>query len=121
MNKSLKIWNRDFNLKVVFDCFDNEEITETQKQSIEDFLKNSTIYSDPRKILEYCKKDDNTIDVGSNPFRYVMPKSLYVVRTTDNTRVVAILCDYKFDVEHGIAVIYKNEKFDKICKQDDIL
>ena len=38
-----------------------------------------------------------------------------------NSRVVAIMCNYKFDMEHGIAIVFKNEMFSKIVSQDIIL
>ena len=33
-------------------------------------------------------------------------------------RVFAILCNYKFDIEHGLAVVYENEKFKTVGAQD---
>ena len=33
----------------------------------------------------------------------------------------AIMCNYKFDMENGIAVVFENEKFSDIGKQDIIL
>lgn len=35
---------------------------------------------------------------------------LYVPRT--DKRVIAVICNFKFDIENGIAVVYKNERFE---------
>lgn len=56
----------------------------------------------------------------NNIFKYVAPKYLYVARNNEK-HVVAIMCNYKFDPENGIAVIFENEKFSKIGMQDIIL
>lgn len=48
-----------------------------------------------------------------------MPKYLFVKREI-NKHVVA-MCNYKFDMEHGIAVVFENEMFSKIVSQDIIL
>ena len=45
---------------------------------------------------------------------------IYVVRAR-NDRSVAIMCDYRFDLEHGIAILFKNEKLEKVGTQDMVL
>ena len=49
-----------------------------------------------------------------------MPKYLYVARDNEN-HIVAIMCNYRYDEENGIAIVFKNEKFLQIGKQDIIL
>ena len=49
-----------------------------------------------------------------------MPDKLYVGRNSKK-RVVTLLCDYKFDLEHGIALMFEDEKLVKIATQDIIL
>ena len=60
---------------------------------------------------------DSSID---NIFKYVMPINIYIPRNK-NKRVTAIMCNYKFDVEHGLAVVFENEVFMVIDAQDIIL
>ena len=36
-------------------------------------------------------------------------------------RIVAILCDYRFDPEHGIAIVYKNETFGYIDEEGAVI
>ena len=55
-----------------------------------------------------------------NIFRYVMPRTPFVTETK-GARRVALLCDYRYDEEHGIAVVFDNEKFAGVMSQDDVL
>ena len=34
---------------------------------------------------------------------------------------ISLLCNYRFDEEHGIAITYENEKLKNIGPQDDVL
>lgn len=49
-----------------------------------------------------------------------MPKSIYAPHDKNAVKV-AIMCNYKFDAEHGIAVIFENGKYKEIGAQDIIL
>lgn len=54
-----------------------------------------------------------------NIFKYIMPKSIFVPRTEQ--KEVAIICNYKYDMEHGIAIVFENERLKEIGMQDIIL
>ena len=56
-------------------------------------------------------------DKIENIFKYVMPKEIFVPHT-EKHRNVAIMCNYKFDIEHGIAVLFENGQFKKVGPQD---
>ena len=125
MNKKrISIWGRQFNLEVCHDCYPGEEILDTQK----DALKN---FSDALPALERAKKEVEQYILKGNPqefahkaldniFKYVMPKSIYVPHDKKH-RVIAILCNYKFDMEHGLAVVFENEHFKMIGPEDIVL
>ena len=124
MNKTMTIWERQYDLPVVFDCFDNEEVLPVQKQALEAFLKAENTIQESKKQLEkyilndeYAEIEGNSID---NIFKYVIPTDLYIPRTLE-TRTVALLCDYRFDEEHGIAIVFENEQFKEIGEQDIVL
>ena len=124
MNKTMTIWGRQYDLPVVFDCFDNEEVLPIQKQALEAFLKAENTIQESKKQLEkyilndeYAEIEGNSID---NIFKYVIPTDLYIPRTLE-TRTVALLCDYRFDEEHGIAIVFENEQFKEIGEQDIVL
>ena len=124
MNKTMTIWERQYDLPVVFDCFDNEEVLPIQKQALEAFLKAENTIQESKQQLEkyilndeYAEIEGNSID---NIFKYVIPTDLYIPRTLE-TRTVALLCDYRFDEEHGIAIVFENEQFKEIGEQDIVL
>ena len=124
MNKTMTIWERQYDLPVVFDCFDNEEVLPIQKQALEAFLKAENTIQESKKQLEkyilndeYAEIEGNSID---NIFKYVIPTDIYIPRTPE-TRTVALLCDYRFDEEHGIAIVFENEQFKEIGEQDIVL
>jgi hypothetical protein len=75
------------------------------------------------KVKEYClshNRDEIGTDVIENIFKYVAPKYLFVPRDEHN-QIVAIMCNYKFDPESGIAIVFENCKFKEIEKQEIIL
>ena len=122
--EKITIWNREFDMEVKYDCYSGEEVLQIQKDAIDAFLKSgSTIDAALDQVKQYCLKN-NKAEIGSdsikNIFKYVVPKYLYVSRNKAN-HVVAIMCNYKFDSENGIAVVFENEKFSKIGMQDIIL
>ena len=124
MTKKISIWGREFDLKVVFDCFDDEEILPIQEQALKSFLKANAAIEDSKKQVEnYILNDDYAeleTDSIDNIFKFVIPTDIYIPRTPE-TRTAALLCDYRFDEEHGIAIVFENERFKEIGTQDIVL
>ena len=123
MNKAIKVWGRDFELRVIFDTYDSEEITDIQKEALDTFIDDSEeLLSSCEELKEYCMKNhsDRIDESIENIFKYVIPVSIYIERN-NKKRVVSLLCNYRFDEEHGIAITYENEKLKHIGPQDDIL
>ena len=124
MNKTITIRERQFDLRVIFDCFDNEEVLPIQEQALKEFLKAENTIQESKNQLEkyilndeYAKIEGDSID---NIFKYVIPTDIYIPRTPEK-RTVALLCDYRFDGEHGIAIVFENEQFKEIGEQDIVL
>ena len=126
MNKAtICIWGRDFNLDIEFEKYSGEIIQHIQEKALNNFLASSAIIDDSKSSVEqYCLKW-NKEDIGSdkidNIFKYVKPKSLYVLRANDNTRTIAIMCAYKFYSDNRIAIVFKNEHFDRVVIDDEII
>ena len=124
MTKKISIWGREFDLKVVFDCFDDEEILPIQEQALKSFLKADAAIEDSKKQVEsYILNDDYAeleTDSIDNIFKFVIPTDIYIPRTPE-TRTAALLCDYRFDEEHGLAIVFENEHFKEIGEQDIVL
>jgi hypothetical protein len=122
---SLKIWGKSLTLKIEFDIYKGEEVTSTQENARDLFLKNAEkLINDCKTDVEkYClKQNKNDInDDIDNILKYVKPKSIFIKRTENNDRVVAVLCSYKFNPDDGIAIIFKNENFLKIGTENIIL
>ena len=48
-----------------------------------------------------------------------MPKSISVPKS--KTRKIAIMCNFKYDMEHGLAIVFENEEFVTVGPQDIVL
>ena len=120
----ITIWDRAFDLSVVYECYAGEEVLDTQKEAFA-MLKNNAKEVDEslEQVKSYVLKtgvDQLADDSIENIFKYVMPKSIFVPHTKKNS-IVAIMCNYKFDMEHGISVVFENGKLKKVGPQDIVL
>lgn len=120
----INIWDRAFDLNVVYECYPGEEVLESQKEAFAMLEDNAEEIADSlAAVIKYVQKNDGGQLAGvaiENIFKYVMPKSIFVPHTKKH-RTVAIMCNYKFDMEHGIAVVFENGKFKKVGTQDVVL
>lgn len=124
MNKEkLSLWNRDFELYISYSCYPGEEITDIQKSAAQEFCDDTSVAV--AALDELKKYVEKTSDTGvkaneiENVFKFVMPKSIFVPRT--DSKIVAIICNYKFDMENGIAVVFENGQLKEIGPQEIIL
>lgn len=123
MRKVIKIWGRKLKLNIDMDCIDDEVVTPIQEEVLSAFLAEKNIIDDALpSVKEYCLKEDELKDRDSieNIFKYVVPKTIFVPRE-DKKKTVAILCNYYFDKEHGIAIVFENNKFKKVTEQDEVI
>lgn len=119
---NIVLWGREFHLPVSYSWYPGEQVTDSQKKSVQDFCAGNNAGEMLEQLKKYvADKSDGQVEVAEidNIFRYVMPKCLYVPRTDDLQ--VAVLCNYKFDMEHGIAIVFKNGRFAEIGAQDIVL
>ena len=118
MSEKLNIWGREFKLDVNYEMVDEEKITTKQKETRESFCNNSKeLLDNPNFIIEYCYKNaGNQIDGKiENIFKYVIPQELFIGEGR-----VCLMCNYRFDLEHGLAIVFENNKLVKVCPQDEI-
>ena len=120
----IKIWGRDFSLKVEYDCFKGETVTNGQNKLLDDLLLNESWIEESKKDVEkFCKKaleKDETNNKKDNMFSYVKPDYIFVKRDDKKPRI-AIMCKYKYDIEHGIAVVFSDKGEISVGIQDIIL
>ena len=119
----MNIWGRDFDLKVEFDCYRGEKVTKSQEEALKKIVKNIDLINKSKKMLEkYCEKSvyaDNENQKKDNVFSYIKPDYIFVKRE-DKPRV-AIMCKYKYDMEHGLAIVFEESGNITIELQDEIL
>ena len=124
MNKvRTQIWGREFELPVIIKQFKGKEITDTQKEAVERLEQNLDIFNLAKDEVEKYIIDNGLKEKGINEidniFKYVIPKSISVPKS--KKRVVALMCNFKFDMEHGLSIIFENEKLKEVGSQDLIL
>ena len=118
----MTIWDRFFSLNVIFECYGEQEPSVGQKIRLDAFTADNSAINNALPVLkQFCLEDEkmNGSNEITNVFKYVSPKSIYVKRN-DNQDIVALLCDYKFDIEHGIAIVFEKGEFKEIVRQGDI-
>ena len=121
MNKILNIWGRDFSLKVTYDAYTGEAVLDIQKEALASFISAADeILASSKEVKQYClEKNGDLIEKPvENIFKYVIPEELFIKRD-EKKRVVMLLCNYRFDEEHGIALTFENEVLKHIGPQDD--
>lgn len=123
-NCKINIWGRVFELPVIYECYSGEEVLDSQKAALAMVEDNTNeIAESLDTVKEYVRKtggDQITDVVIENIFKYVMPKDIFVPHIT-KCRTAAIMCNYKFDMEHGIAVVFEDGKFKEVGMQDIVL
>ena len=119
---NIKIWDRDFEIEVEYYGQLEDEMTKQQKDSLNEFLESGKAVDNSLKELKsYVYQTSNgnlNNDDIDNIFRFVMPKYLYIPKKKDT---IAIMCNYKFDMENGIAVVFEKGKLKCIGAEDVIL
>lgn len=119
-----EIWGRRFELLVTYDCYRGENVTNTQIQAINLFTEKITelTSSAKDKVQDFCaSRCDETIDPHENIFRFLLPRTIYVKRSSNNERVVALLCDFRYDPEYMIAIVFRNEKLYEVTTDSAIM
>lgn len=119
------IWGRELPIKITYDCFEGEEVTEVQKETYEQVMCNLDIILEEAHEMfkNYCFKfyKEQMDDDFENIFRYIKPKELYIKRSSIGKKIAGLLCNFKFDLEHGLVAYIEDGKVTKIDTQDIIL
>lgn len=123
MNKiKLNIWGREFELSIGYQNFPGEEVTKIQEDTLAAIP--SVDFSEARTGVEKYITQYFSTELGdddlSNIFRFVIPKSILIMRS-EEYRLFAVICNFKLDMEHGIAIAYKDEAFVVAGPQDLVL
>lgn len=119
-----EVWGREFDLQVVFEDLDDKGVYESQWKALGGIITEwQAIDESLQALKEYCLEQNPDEFKGQpldNVFRFVMLKYLFIPQGVKR-RTIALMCDYRFDPEHGIALVFENEKLATIGSQDVIL
>lgn len=119
------IWGKPFELPVKYNRYTNKEPVQQQYDEFEKFVKNnSVIDAGLAEIKAYClKRDLENIPSGviNDIFEYVKPKAIYVDIVIKGEVLIGLMCDYIFDEDDGIAVVFKDGKFLEVGSQNIVL
>lgn len=116
---------KEYELKITYDCYEGEEITVEQKETVELFKNNKMTIADKAipDLRKYCQEYMNNICEiydDTKLAQYVIPKELFV-RRSDDEYVFSVMCDFSSDPENGIALVYVGLNFTECGPQDIIL
>ena len=126
-SKAVSIWGREFDLKVSYDHYDDDVIPEEMKHTRDAILSSwSVVDSSLDDLKRYClERDHDAIcklysgEQIDNIFRIVMPDCLFVL-SSEGCRRVALMLDYRFDPEEGVALLFENEELVCLCPQSSV-
>jgi len=117
----INIWDRQFSLPFEYDCYDGEAVTTEQVSAWEKFLAHPKWIDEAKAIVEaHCKEavsEDENNQKKDNIFSYVKPVSFFITREKAGARV-AMICNYRYDPEHGLAIVFSHNGEIKVDNQD---
>lgn len=118
------LWGRQLELEVIYDLLGDEEVSKNQTEALQALTKTWHVVEDSLEaVKQYCRADERSDikdDEITNIFKYVVPQALYVERS-ERARLVGLLCAYRFDPEHNLAILFENEQLKEIGSEDILL
>ncbi len=122
---NLWFWGCNHKLEIVFDVYDGESILPVQELALDQFVNKIDLLDTVRlsfeEYIKETKPEDVQLDTLENLRKYVAPRSIFIKRPRNSDRIIAILCEYVYDIEDGIAIVFVNEQLAKVGKQNIIL
>lgn len=122
--QNIIIWKREFSLPVRYDCYKGETVTEAQISALKNFLSHEEWITMAKADVEaYCKESvskDAENNKKDNIFSYIKPDGIFVKRDEDQPRV-ALMCNYRYDPEHGLAIVFAYDGTVEVGLQNIIL
>ena len=121
---NITIWGREFVLPIEYNCYDGEVVLEEQVEALEAFLVHKEWIEKAKGCVEdYCREDvadDESNNKKNNIFSYVKPECIFIKHESHKPRV-ALMCKYRYDIEHGLAVVFSSDGKATVGMQDIIL
>lgn len=108
-------------MEIIYDVLDSEDAISAETEALETLKRNWNVAEESLDaVKQYClndKRNDVPGNVISNIFMYVVPQALYIERS-EIKRVVGLLCAYRPDPEHNLAIVFENEHLREIGPED---
>lgn len=121
---AIMIWDREFILPIEYNCYDGEKVTDEQIKALERFLSNEKWIDKAKGCVEdYCRDDvmdDDTNNKKNNIFSYIKPECIFIKHESKYPRI-ALMCKYRYDIEHGLAIVFSRSGDVTVGIQDLIL
>ena len=120
---NILIWDREFLLPIDFDCDEDEEVLDKQIRMLDSFKEHPEwLEKAKNQIEEYCKSKrlEDVDNKKDSIFSYVKPDYIYIKRNGEVPRI-ALMCKYRYDLEHGLAVVFSAHGDVSVGIQDIIL
>lgn len=120
---NMYIWGREFTVPVDYNCYPGETLLPEQTDAIKTFLENPEWLEQAKILVEqFCEEqlmEDCENTKKDNIFSYIKPQGIFVKREK-NPRI-ALMCKYRYDIEHGIAIVFSVTGEATVGPQDIIL
>ena len=118
----IKMWDEIIQLDLEYDCYKGEEITDEQIKALGRFVSHPEWIDAAKECIEeYCKKCAlEKGDVVMNVKDCIIPEAVFVKRESKCPRV-AIMCKFRYDPEHGLAMVFNHEGTVSVGIQDIII
>ena len=120
----IEIWGRCFSLEVEYDCYAGESVTKKQIKAFENFRQHPEWIEKAKMYVEDFFKtnveSDDENQKKDNIFSYIKPIGIFVKRDEEKSRI-AIMCKYRYDQEHGLAIVFDKQGKVTVGLQDIIL
>lgn len=117
------IWGRDFSVPVDYNCYAGESLLPEQMDAINTFITHPAWLETAKSSVEqYCRDqvmEDAENSKKENVFSYIKPQGFFVKR--EQKPRIALMCKYRYDIEHGIAVVFDMDGSVTVGPQDIIL
>ena len=123
-NAKMTLWGKTVSLPVSYNLYPGEEILPAQEEALRWLLTDTAAKAAAKRHAERYIRKDPAAELPpegiTNLFDWVTPTAVFIPHE-NNRLTAAILCEYAFDPEHGLAVVFDGGKFKAVGPQDIIL
>lgn len=124
-NIDLVIWGTKYSLPIEYSDSIGSNFIATAEQSVLLFVDKTSEITESAKIVveSYIQKSALAIGIAEpdSLIDCVEPQMLLVRVDDDGSVNIALLCGFKYDPEHDIAIVYKNEELVEVGSQDIVV